>query len=174
MITKEDFKELSTIFLNSSEEDLVGISRRKVADLFIFYQAMNKAQNIMQVNPAMAVLTALSIARIACGADGEIQEKEKALVEEVLGDIFKEVPSIMEGISLEEVLMAPLQEQELDTIYGLCRVHVRVCADIVTLILAFIAADGKIDETENYLVEELLPAVADRYEFMELLKEIKE
>lgn len=173
MITKEDFKELSTIFLNSSEEDLVGISRRKVSDLFIFYQEMNEVQNVMQVNPAMAILTALSIARIACGADGEIQENEKKLVEEVFGDIFKEVPSIMDGISLEEVLMAPLQEQELDALYALCRVHVRVCADIVTLILAFIAADGKIDETENYLVEELLPAIADEYEFMELLKEIK-
>ncbi len=175
MIAKEKFDDLANIYLGSSQDKLAAFAKTRVIDMVNFFNYMNSKQQVVQIDPVFAMLAALSIAKTAIMADGVLTVEERVFVDRVFSDLEDELPGLMNREAIQAYLEedAPPSDEEICAIYQLCGTNVRMCSDIIALIMCVLAVDGRITQSEQFFIEDFLPKITEGYEFVDILKEMK-
>ena len=174
-LTKEIFDELAALYVDEPEDSLTEMAKATVQNMIDPIIEVNKAQNNVRFNPSLLLISTLGMAKVACMSDGELQEKERKLVEALYSDYVKAFP---DAASMDDIYDAITKENSLaDETYQalklMCSFDLDYCANVVELIIIFLAIDGNIEAGEKRLLEEYLPELTEGYDGAELIDAIR-
>ncbi len=166
MVTQNMLKDFTKILLKANKEELLSFAASASKGFFEVSKEVNEQENKELISPLESFIVLLKIIRVAIMADNEIQPEELAFADLLYGGFEEVFPGIVTMERINETLASgePVTREELVSIGLITQYNVKACADVIIVMLSFLAVDGRITVGERLLIEEYLPIIADCYD----------